>query len=90
MYSKGRRRRCGALTVISAPASGNPGRVAFVASRRVGNAVARNRAKRRMRAAYECVTPNPALDLILSATPLVLDRSFDQLVADIEAATHAA
>lgn len=34
---------------------GKPGRVAFVAGKKLGNAVWRNRAKRRMRAAFQSV-----------------------------------
>ena len=44
---------------------GRPGRVAFVAGKKLGNAVWRNRAKRRMRAAYQ------ALDIDLAGRDVV-------------------
>jgi len=81
LYSTGRRRRIGGLIVISALALGDPGRVAFVAARKVGGAVARNRAKRRMRAAFASVTPNGVVDVVYIAGPSVLSTPFDQLVA---------
>lgn len=67
--------------MISAPALSDPGRVAFVASRKVGGAVARNRAKRRMRGAFASVVPNEAVDVVYTAGFSVLSAPFDQLVA---------
>lgn len=75
--------------VISTPASSSPGRVAFVASRKVGGAVARNRAKRRMRGAFAQVAPNPERDVVYSATDQVLDAPFSTLVSWFQAANHA-
>lgn len=48
---------------------GDPGRVAFVAAKRLGNAVYRNRSKRVLRAtAYACGFPLEGHDIILFAT----------------------
>lgn len=88
LYTKGRHHRIGGLTVILAPALSEPGRVAFVASRKVGGAVARNRAKRRMRAALARVQPNPQVDAVYSATPSVLTAPFSDLVRWLEEANH--
>ncbi len=74
--------------MILAPALSEPGRVAFVASRKVGGAVARNRAKRRMRAALARVQPNPQVDAVYSATPSVLTAPFSDLVRWLEEANH--
>jgi len=70
--------------------SGHTGiRVGFTASRKVGNAVVRNRAKRRMRAAAATVLPShghPGTDYVLIARASTADRPFAELVADLEAA----
>jgi ribonuclease P protein component len=61
----------------------------FTASRRVGMAVARNRARRRLKAAARAILPGPAepgFDYVIVARPAVLKCSFDRLVCDLEAA----
>jgi ribonuclease P protein component len=63
-----------------------PMRVGFTASRKVGNAVRRNRARRRLKAAAELVVPMhgaPGHDIVLIARQSTLDRAFPDLVADL-------
>lgn len=65
-----------------------PARVGFTASAKVGNAVVRNRARRRLRAAAASVLPlhaEPAHDYVLIARAGTLKRRFVDLVADLEA-----
>jgi len=64
-------------------------RVGITASRRVGGAVARNRAKRRLRAAVAHVMPSaaqPGHDYVLIARTATLTRPFDALLSDLETA----
>ena len=65
-----------------------PARVGFTASAKGGNAVVRNRARRRLRAAAASVLPlhaEPAHDYVLIARAGTLQRRFADLVADLEA-----
>ncbi len=64
-------------------------RIGFTASRKVGNAVARNRAKRRLRAAVSEVMPacaEPGIDYVIIARGATLTRRYDDLVADLKTA----
>jgi ribonuclease P protein component len=68
-------------------------RVGFTASRKVGNAVARNRAKRRLRAVAAALLPlhgRAAHDYVLVARTATLTRAFDDLLADLTGALKAA
>ena len=87
---QGRRTDCGAFLLVwrtrPLPADGAAApsltRVGFVASRAaVGNAVHRNRAKRRLRAIYrkhQLLVP-PGLDLVLTARPALLRMEFAEV-----------
>jgi ribonuclease P protein component len=64
-------------------------RVGYTATRRIGNAVARNRAKRRLRAAVAHVMPASAqcgCDYVVIARAATLTRPFDALLGDLVAA----
>lgn len=64
-------------------------RVGYTASRKVGSSVARNRARRRLRAAVQETLTRlacPAHDYVLIARSGTLTRPFPALLGDIEAA----
>jgi ribonuclease P protein component len=66
-----------------------PFRVGFTASKRVGGAIARNRAKRRLREAVARVMPGhakPGHDYVVIARAATLHRKFDDLLQDLETA----
>lgn len=65
-----------------------PLRVGFTVSRKVGNSVARNRARRRLRAAAEAVMTGHAAageDYVLIGRAGTLTRPFAALLTDLEA-----
>jgi ribonuclease P protein component len=66
--------------------------VGFTASKKIGNAVTRNRAKRRLRAAAQAVLPGLARagwDYVLVARPqATVARPWPDLLRDVEAALH--
>ena len=69
--------------------SGTEVRVGFTASRRVGNAVVRNRAKRRLREIAARVLSDegrPGTDYVLIARSATAERPFALLLADLAAA----
>jgi ribonuclease P protein component len=83
------------LQVAPQPASEQPEsetaedsvRVGFTASRKVGNAVKRNRARRRLKALVRemiATGADPGLDLVLIARPATVDRPFDELRRDLQ------
>lgn len=70
-------------------AAAAPARVGFTASRKVGNAVARNRARRRLQAAACDILSARALvgwHYVLIARQATLNRSYDALLQDLDTA----
>lgn len=69
-----------------------PWRVGFTASKKVGNAVTRNRAKRRLRAAVAQVMgkeAKPGRDYVLVARASTPESDFSQILQDVSAALKA-
>jgi ribonuclease P protein component len=60
-------------------------RIGFTAGKLVGNAVQRNRAKRRMREVFRLLLPqvSPGWDVIAIAKPAILSASWDELQSAI-------
>lgn len=64
-------------------------RIGFTATRRIGGAVVRNRAKRRLREAARRLAPDHALpgcDYVLIARAGTVSRPWDQLLDDVKTA----
>lgn len=64
-------------------------RLGFTATRKVGNAVIRNRAKRRLREAARALSPLlavPGSDYVFIARMGTADRSWDRLLDDVKSA----
>lgn len=86
-YRVGRSSSTSLFTLVYARSRNETIRIGFSVSKRVGNAVQRNRAKRRMRA---CVTPMLAhlkggCNVIVIAKPEVLNAPFAELQKQMEA-----
>ena len=62
----------------------DPSRIAVVAGRKVGGAVARNRAKRRLRAAIAGVVVPSGFDMVLVARRTAASVTFSVLRAELE------
>ena len=73
------------LVLVVAPNNLGFARFGYIAGRSLGNAVRRNRAKRRMRAALEQYSDQirPGWDAILIARPEILSAPWQQLVQSL-------
>ncbi len=85
-YRAGRSVSSPLFTLVYAKSRSETIRIGFSVSKRVGNAVQRNRAKRRMRA---CITPmlgtlRGGRNVIVIAKPEVLDAPFCELQTQLE------
>ncbi|MBX7199091.1 MAG: ribonuclease P protein component [Rhodospirillaceae bacterium] len=91
LAASGMRRVTPGFIVQAAPRGDHPTpplRIGFTASRKVGNAVARNRAKRRLRALADLVMADlpTALDYVLVARPDAVTRNFAQMAGELHQA----
>jgi ribonuclease P protein component len=84
----GVRTKSGPVTVIRLATDLDHPRLGIVAGRRLGNAVTRNRVKRRIRAAAADANLDPA-DYVIVPAAAAATVAFDDLVAAIGAAARA-
>lgn len=92
--SQGGKASCGAVLVqVRVRADREPLRLGYTTSKKLGNAVARNRARRRLRAAAQQVMPAYAqlpLDVVLIGRSQATEPAFAQLVQDLDRACRQA
>ncbi|TVP67710.1 MAG: ribonuclease P protein component [Nitriliruptor sp.] len=85
---RGRWQRAGRSMIVHAAeradGDGDRARVAVIASRRVGGAVQRNRAKRRLRELVRHLPLRREVDLVLVARRRCVDAPFAELGAELE------
>ena len=77
VFSEGARVRRGGVTVVAMAREAGPARVGFVTGRRVGGAVVRNLAKRRLRTSLDRVELEDGFDYVVVASPSVATASFE-------------
>jgi len=87
---RGQRRAVGAVVVLTSEGIPGPPQVAFVAGKRVGNAVRRNRAKRRLRVAMRQVSLRDGCAYVVIARSGAVDESFNRLVEWLQSAAGSA
>jgi ribonuclease P protein component len=83
VFADGQRRSAHGVTVVIAASDRDRFRFGLVASKRVGGAVDRNRAKRRIRHAIVAIEPRPGVDVVLIANRATLEVRFEKLVATL-------
>ena len=85
LAAKGRKAQMTGL-VLQALATGKPARLGFTATRKIGNAVARNRARRRLKEAarlFFAEHPTAGVDLVLIGRGETARREFSALREDL-------
>jgi ribonuclease P protein component len=90
LFALGSRSKTGGISVIAASNDVGVNRVAVVATKRVGGAVARNRAKRRVRALLREIHLPESTDIAVVVAKPVLDASFNRLRAWLETSLSSA
>lgn len=89
VQAAGRKTAQPGLVLQAAPGEGGTVRVGFTVSRRVGNAVTRNRVRRRLKAVAAEVLPRGARDnhdYVIIGRAGSIDRAYDALRRDLETA----
>jgi ribonuclease P protein component len=85
-YERGVRSHGRYMTLLLLPNNLGAGRLGIVASRKLGGAVARNRAKRMVRNVFRRNKIAPGMDVIVIPRPALVAASLGELEADYRAA----
>lgn len=86
VFAHGVRHRVGGILIVTAPGAPGPARVGLVAGRKLGGAVRRNTAKRRLREVLRRVRLEEGQDYVVVASPSVADAPFAELISWVEEA----
>ncbi len=85
LYARGKSIACGCVAVYAVKSNRNITRVGLTVGKGVGNAVKRNRAKRLLRAAFDCHAKSicGSYDLIIVARNRIVGKTCGQVTYDL-------
>lgn len=86
VLKEGTRRRSGGVVMVQCPGLEGPPRVGLVVSKSAGNAVTRNRIKRRLRHIVRTLPLKPGIDYVIIGASQVADVPHPSLVGWLERA----
>jgi ribonuclease P protein component len=84
VYDEGSKIHGRFMTLFARPNSLDTSRLGITATRKVGGAVTRNRARRRIREVFRASSLPPGLDLVVVVRRDVVDAEWTALVADFK------
>jgi ribonuclease P protein component len=80
VLKEGTRRRSGGVVMVQCPGATGPPRLGLVVSKNVGNAVTRNRIRRRLRHGARDLPLKPGIDYVIIGNSQVADANHPELV----------
>lgn len=90
VYAEGKKARRDGVLVYAAPgARSGPSRLGLSVGTRVGNAVVRNKLRRRLRNLFRAAAAPEGFDVVIVADPSAAANSFSQLEAALRSALAA-
>jgi ribonuclease P protein component len=89
VLKEGKRRRSGGVVMVQCPGVPGVSRVGLVVSRSAGNAVTRNRVKRRLRHSLGALQLRPGIDYVFIGDSQVAEVPHSQLMGWLERVLEA-
>lgn len=85
IYDQGVKIRGRFMTLFALPAANEPCRLGVTATRKIGDAVSRNRARRRVRELFRTSAVPPGFDLVVVVRRELLDAGWRELLDEFNA-----
>ena len=90
VYAGGGRARSGGVKVTALVEEGSPSRLGVGVSRHTGNAVVRNRIRRRIKAVWATIDPPPGTQTVIGASAACTSVPFQELADNVRTALSRA